>query len=183
MNPEQQLLDALEALGEHDRDRQAAPATEARLRVAFRRHRRVRRLRQFSAITIAAGIVIAIVATHSRGSQPARITPARTEAAATLPAQPAAPPIPTSSPVLRSTPKARTRYTVDLEIATDFFPLMDVPPPVGRGALVRVNLPAEAMRTVGLPVREDRLSERVQADVLLSEEGLATAIRFVKVSQ
>lgn len=60
---------------------------------------------------------------------------------------------------------------------------MDVPPPVGHGALVRVNLPAEAMRAVGLPVREDRLSERVQADVLLSEEGLATAIRFVKVSQ
>jgi hypothetical protein len=36
------------------------------------------------------------------------------------------------------------------------------------------------MRTVGLPVREDRLMDRVQADVLVSEEGLATAIRFVK---
>jgi len=35
------------------------------------------------------------------------------------------------------------------------------------------------LRTVGLPVAEDRLSEMVQADVLISEEGQARAIRFV----
>jgi hypothetical protein len=183
MNPEQQLLDALQALGEGDRDRQASGATEVSLTLAFRRHNRVRRLRQLSTFTVAAGIVIAIAATYFWGARPAKIIPARTEAAFALPAQPTPRPTPPASPVLRSTPRARTRYTVEREIATDFFPLMDVPPPVGRGALVRVNLPAEAMRTVGLPVREDRLSERVQADVLLSEEGLATAIRFVKVSQ
>jgi hypothetical protein len=63
-----------------------------------------------------------------------------------------------------------------------FFPLVDFDSPVGRGELVRVNLPAAAMRTVGLPVREDRLSERVEADVLVSEDGVATAIRFIKSS-
>jgi hypothetical protein len=47
---------------------------------------------------------------------------------------------------------------------------------------VRVSLPASAMREVGLPVREDRLMDRVQADVLVSN-GMATAIRFVKVTQ
>lgn len=122
MNPEQHVLDVLQALGEHDRDREASPAMESRLRLAFRRHRRTRRLRRFSAIAIAAGIVIAIVATYSRGPQPARIIPARTDAAAALPAQPGASPIPASSPVLRSTPKARTRYAVEREIVTDFFP-------------------------------------------------------------
>jgi hypothetical protein len=66
-----------------------------------------------------------------------------------------------------------------LEIATDFFPLVDFAPPADDTELVRVNLPASAMREVGLPVREDRLEDRVQADVLVSN-GIATAIRFVK---
>jgi len=68
------------------------------------------------------------------------------------------------------------------EIATDFFPLVDFAPPIDGAELVRVSLPASAMRDVGLPVREDRLSDRVQADVLVSD-GMATAIRFVKYSQ
>jgi hypothetical protein len=36
------------------------------------------------------------------------------------------------------------------------------------------------MRKVGLPVNEDRLSDRVYADVLVGDEGLARAIRFVR---
>jgi hypothetical protein len=62
---------------------------------------------------------------------------------------------------------------------TDFFPLMDVAPPLGRGQLLRVAVPASAMRSVGLPVREERLDEPVQADVLVGEEGMVRAIRFV----
>src|SRR5262249_42718840 len=81
----------------------------------------------------------------------------------------------TEAPVRESAPRRQPR-----EIVTDFFPLMDVPPPIERAQLVRVSVPASAMRTVGLPVREDRLTDRVQADVLVSEEGLATAVRFVK---
>ncbi len=66
------------------------------------------------------------------------------------------------------------------EIVTDFFPLIEAPPPLDHGELFRVTVSAAAMRTVGLPVSEDRLADRVQADVLVSEDGLATAIRFVK---
>ena len=66
------------------------------------------------------------------------------------------------------------------EIATEFFPLMDVPLPFERGELLRVIVPASTMRTVGLPVNEERLADRVQADVLVGEEGLARAIRFVR---
>ena len=84
------------------------------------------------------------------------------------------------SPVRRA---PRVRRAGPQEIVTDFFPLVDVAQPIERGELVRVNVSAAAMQAVGLPVREDRLSERVQADVLVSEEGLATAIRFVKYSQ
>jgi hypothetical protein len=60
---------------------------------------------------------------------------------------------------------------------------MDVPLPFERGELLRVIVPASTMRRVGLPVNEDRLAERVQADVLVGEEGLARAIRFVRYEQ
>ena len=69
------------------------------------------------------------------------------------------------------------------EIVTEFFPLIDVAPPFERGELVCVSLPVAAMQTVGLPVREERLGESVQADVLVGEDGLARAIRFVKFEQ
>jgi hypothetical protein len=66
------------------------------------------------------------------------------------------------------------------ETVTDFFLLLDPAPPFERGEILRVNLPASVMQTVGLPVREERLGERVQADVLVGEEGLPRAIRFVR---
>jgi hypothetical protein len=66
------------------------------------------------------------------------------------------------------------------EVVTDFFPLMDPAPPFGRGQILRVQLPATAMRAVGLPVADDRLADQIQADVLVGEEGLPRAIRFVK---
>jgi len=69
------------------------------------------------------------------------------------------------------------------EIDTPFFPLLDAPPPFERGELVRVSLPASAMRVVGLPVREESLEEPVLADVLIGEEGMARAIRFVSFEQ
>jgi len=86
-------------------------------------------------------------------------------------------PVPISSPV-----KPRRAHVTrqPREIVTEFFPLIDAPPPMDRGEVFRVTVPAAAMRTVGLPVAEDRLADRVQADVLVSEEGLATAIRFVR---
>ncbi len=67
------------------------------------------------------------------------------------------------------------------EIVTQFFPLMDVPPPFERGELLRVSVAADAMRAVGLPVDEDHLADRVQADVLVGQEGLPRAIRFVEI--
>jgi len=62
---------------------------------------------------------------------------------------------------------------------TEFFPLIDSAPPFERGQMLRVQLPAAAMRTVGLPVGEDHLADPIQADVLVGEEGMPRAIRFV----
>jgi hypothetical protein len=66
------------------------------------------------------------------------------------------------------------------EIVTDFFPLMDPAPPFERGKILRVEFPASAMEMVGLPVLEEHLADSVEADVLVGEEGLPRAIRFVK---
>jgi len=49
-----------------------------------------------------------------------------------------------------------------------------------RGQLVRVRLPRESMRSFGLPVNQDRMVQSVTADVLIGEDGIARAIRFVQ---
>jgi hypothetical protein len=53
-------------------------------------------------------------------------------------------------------------------------------PPFEYGSVLRVELPRSALRAVGLPVNENRLSERIDADVLLGQDGLARAVRFVQ---
>ena len=89
----------------------------------------------------------------------------------------------TPAPVNKAVRKRRPVKRQPREIVTEFFPLLDVAPPFERGELLRVTVPASTMRRVGLPVNEDRLGERVYADVLVGQEGLARAIRFVSYEQ
>jgi hypothetical protein len=78
-------------------------------------------------------------------------------------------------------PPARDESTPDAEIATEFFPL-------NRGGIgqldsaqvVRVKLPRSAMMSFGLPIDMDRADERIKADVVVGNDGLAKAIRFVR---
>ena len=46
--------------------------------------------------------------------------------------------------------------------------------------VVRISVPRIEMARFGLPVFEGRASARVQADVVLGEDGIARAIRFVE---
>jgi hypothetical protein len=66
------------------------------------------------------------------------------------------------------------------EVTTDFIPLSYDPAPAGTTSVVRVQLPREALIAFGLPVNEDRTEDLVQADLLLDEDGLARAVRFVE---
>jgi len=96
---------------------------------------------------------------------------------ASISAAPAAP-----SPVAASiVPAATVPAPAPREMVTEFFPLMDPAPPIDRGAILRVRVPVSAMQAVGLPVREERLNDLVQADVVVGEEGLPRAIRFITV--
>jgi hypothetical protein len=68
------------------------------------------------------------------------------------------------------------------DIATDFIPLTYGAGLSGTdgGHVVRVELPRTALAQFGLPVNAERSAEPVMADVLLGEDGLARAIRFVR---
>ena len=180
---EKEIIKALDALAKADEGMEVSPQLELRLRLAFRKKYR-RRVWPYTAFVLAAAAALVVflalkpkpqnVPSHGNIAnviQPAPVVQPRAEA-----------PVVDPAPVRVAAHRAR-RPAQPQEIMTDFFPLMDAPPPFDRGEIVRVALPAAAMRTVGLPVDEARLADRVQADVLVGEEGLARAIRFVRFVQ
>jgi hypothetical protein len=70
------------------------------------------------------------------------------------------------------------------EVASDFFPLRPGPV-VDAGefaSLVRVSLPRSEMRRFGLFPGFDAM-ESVQADVVIGQDGMARAVRFVSVGR
>lgn len=69
------------------------------------------------------------------------------------------------------------------ERVTEFISLVAGAPaatPLEGGQLVRVQLPRAALASLGLPLNVERENESVKADVLLGNDGLARAIRFVR---
>ena len=64
------------------------------------------------------------------------------------------------------------------EVATEFFPLMYSNVPVTNGQTVRLELPQAALTSFGLEADDD--SGTVLADVLVGQDGLARAVRFVR---
>ena len=179
---EDYVLQALRALAENDREKEAPPEVEARLLGVF--HSRPRSGRRWAAVAVlAAGFVIALLLWPNHTAKPiVSVAPA------VLPVPEAAPLIREAEPtpkVVRASRKfarkaAAAQPPEPHEVVTDFFPLMNPAPSFGRGQMLRVQLPAAAMQTVGLPVREEHLDDLVQADVLVGEEGMPRAIRFVR---
>lgn len=71
----------------------------------------------------------------------------------------------------------------DREVVTEFIPLGNGDYSASDDAgqqVVRVELPRSALSSIGLPVSADRAGERIKADVLVGEDVLARAIRFVR---
>lgn len=76
--------------------------------------------------------------------------------------------------------KARTEPA---EATTDFFPLTDDEDDLTlleSAQVVRVELPASALVAAGLPAGLETEDQTVTADVVLGQDGLARAIRFVR---
>jgi hypothetical protein len=76
--------------------------------------------------------------------------------------------------------------TAAQEVATEFFPLFYSSVPAARGHLVRLELPRASLARFGLMSADamERTPGTVLADVLIGDDGLARAVRFVrKLSQ
>jgi hypothetical protein len=200
---EHKVLQALEALAENDRHNGVPPIVEMRLIQAFRARRPKRTFPSWAAvcsIAAAASLLAVVTAQHRPRHIPAPKPSAevgREERAAAAaitetpkaaahpmrPIMPKRPPNPTrieEQNATRQEQNATRQEQTATELFTDFFPLMDPAPPFNRGEILRVQVPATAMRAVGLPVGDDHLADQIQADVLVGEEGLPRAIRFVK---
>ena len=67
------------------------------------------------------------------------------------------------------------------EFVTRFFPIMQGSEliPLESGQIVRVRMPRSNLATLGIPFNQERASETIRADVLVSNDGLARAIRLV----
>lgn len=55
--------------------------------------------------------------------------------------------------------------------------------PLESARIVRIEVPASSLVKLGVPLTEKTLSQPVQADLLLGQDGLARAIRFVPSDQ
>ena len=166
------VTEALTALRRADLGVETGPEAAIRAVLAFRRQTHRRRRQSLAAWgAMAAGVILVLVVLHwpkGKGPDGALALEAPTETGSVAILTPAPEPL----PVKHSSDEPE-------EIATGFFPLMESPPPFERGLLVRVTVPASTMRAVGLSVGDDHLSDPVQADVLVGQDDLARAIRFV----
>jgi hypothetical protein len=183
MEDERILVDELRALAAAE-PREAPTWVEERLVDAFRFRVRAARRRKIVAWTgagVAAAAVAAFVGILAGGPatsakpEPVRVAPAELP---TLRKQviPAVTPAPAPS---RQRVKESAAPT---EIATSFYDLPEAEglAPAEDTSVIRVEVPRTALRLVGLPVSEERADERIMADLVVGQDGLARAVRFVQ---
>ncbi len=184
---EEALLAGLKALADSVAEDAPAASIEAALRREFRRHGKLRNRSNFANLSskyfkyillgTAAAVLTGVFLTDRQPPPPIQTKALRPPAAMQhLPEVVAV-------PARQASAKARRRpATPNREVTTEFFAVPYAPQFTSedRGQLVRVRLPRESMRSFGLPVNEDRVTPVVNADVLVGEDGVARAIRFVR---
>jgi hypothetical protein len=193
------LAVALQAVARADQHRQASAETETRLLLAFREGKGPQTARTWrgwmaaaAAIILAAGIGLIWRHTAAAGRRSA----ARTTASAPAPGAPQASaqltPALTVSPPYRSAPdhgkdvraaKANASASSESqnEELADFIPLPYADPdaPLVSGEVVRIRLSEADLGLLGVPVSEDATARSLTADVVIGDDGVARAIRFV----
>jgi len=82
---------------------------------------------------------------------------------------------------LASASRRSARDGAPREFVTQFFPVMQGSEliPLESGQIVRVRMPRSNLIPLGIPFNQERANETIRADVLVSNDGLARAIRFV----
>jgi len=194
---ERMLSGVLAAAVSADAARTAATAVEQALVAAFRKSQAASRPHRrawwagAAVAAIAAATILAAVILRKPAEQPRRA-----EGKQPL-AYPAPAPVPATVPVVREGRQPRSRTVrasrrrpvtpskapvieANREQMTDFIPVFYDPEPIERGQIVRVRLPRSALTVFGLPLNEEHAEQAIRADVLLGEDGLVRAVRFVK---
>ena len=89
---------------------------------------------------------------------------------------------PTPSSAVRSSHRHHRRDSSAAELATDFFPLTFTADSAASesGNVVRVKIARTALIAFGLPMNAARAGELITADVVIGDDGLARAIRFIQ---
>ena len=149
---ERELLEGLRAIASEG-PREAPVQVEERLLSEFRRRSRLRRMRTFLSAASVGAIAAAIVVLVWIGP---------------LASRPAVP--------------APDAAAVADETTAGFYPLPDADalPPVESAMVVRVQMPMTSLELIGFPINEERAAERVEAEVLLGQDGLARGVRLVE---
>jgi hypothetical protein len=150
------LTAGLRAVADDDGGVGASPVVEARLLAEVRSIARARRRRRHaSVLALAAALLLAVAVPLWRAS-------------------PRRPDTETTSPRVHDSRR---------EVTTAFLPLLYSNIPFTEGQIVRLEVPRTALVSFGLasPDSIDGSSSRsVLADVLVGEDGLARAVRFVR---
>ena len=184
MSPQdsEKLAAGLRALAARMEVEQPSLELENALRFAFQRRRRMwRRISLIAAGAAAASILVA-VATVMRHEPPRPVDAppaiARSSPAVVIEQKPVEPP----AAVVPRVRTARRPQPARREIVTEFFPIAgnEALGPLERGGIVRIRIPRSALMVFGLPMNEARATELIKADVVMGEDGLARAIRFVQ---
>jgi hypothetical protein len=100
---------------------------------------------------------------------------------------PTSPPVPEGKPQVaikprKGRPAVRQGLTNEEEVAASFIALAGEGElvPLESGQVLRVELSASTLISMGLPILAEDVSKPVLADLLLGQDGMARAIRFVK---
>lgn len=176
-------------------------SVKAALISEFQRRQAVTPIRQplrtaawIAGAAIAAALLLAVFASRPRPHDPiARSvkTPGPPVTAAVLPrvvappveVKPAVTPRPKAHPAKRRVAQQTPQQPDSTpEVATDFFEIPYAEPlrPDQRADIFRVQIPRAGMAVFGLPVVGGRLDSRVTADVLMGEDGVVRAVRFIR---
>jgi hypothetical protein len=180
---QKRLTEGLLAWAAASMEEQAPPRVEEKLRAAFRPQPvPVRHSRRWLTVVAAGAIAAALLVFQLPVQRAVVAPPPPPKAVVTVAAQAQAPVPVVEVKKIRQVSRRPRRKPVEPEIATEFLPVApdDGWTPLDGGRLMRVKLPRSALGVFGLPVDQERGPERVQADVVLSNDGLLRAIRFVR---
>lgn len=186
---ERKLIGALRAVA--GMTPEASPQVKNNLLAAFRQHSSARRRRQrivwmgaavgVVAILVCGGVLITMrplsLKKESNAAQLSVPSPSVNSTQVIASTQQAV------GPRLASQSRKRKHSTTaqPKERVTEFvsLPFSDSSLPLDNVVIIRVTLPGTALALAGLPVAEERSGGVVQADLVLGEDGLARAVRFV----